>query len=228
MGAVTIQADGSLLLLRDKGNVACLRNGEIRTIIQEIPGESAFNDAVADPEGRVFSGTCGPAKSGRVYRIDPDGSYRVVHENVECSNGLGFSNDLKRMYYTDSNDLAVYVFDYDRASGGIAGPRVFARTDANMKPDGLAVDSQDHVWSAHWNGGRVVRYTPEGTPVQEIKLPTRLITSLAFGGQNLDEFYVTSAGGDNKAENGSEAGSLFRITGLGVKGKPEFLSQIGM
>ena len=57
LGAITVQADGSLLLLRDNGNVVCLRDGEFQTIINEIPGESAFNDGIADPAGRVFSGT---------------------------------------------------------------------------------------------------------------------------------------------------------------------------
>ncbi len=228
LGAVTVQADGSLLLLRDHGNVVCLRNGELHTIIDEISGESAFNDGIADPEGRVFSGTCGTDKSGSLYRIDPDGAYRAVHENVGCSNGLGFSIDLKRMYYTDSNDFSIYVFDYDRAAGEIENPRVFVRTDPRVKPDGLTVDSEDHVWSAQWEGGCVMRYKPDGTLVQKIEIPTRLITSVMFGGPDLDELYVTSAGGDDKKKNGPEAGSLFRITGLGVKGRLEFLSRIGL
>ena len=40
------------------------------------------------------------------------------------------------------------------------------------------------------------------------------------------DIYVTTAGGHNKAENGPDAGALFRLN-LGIKGMPEFLSCIG-
>ena len=49
-----------------------------------------------------------------------------------------------------------------------------------------------------------------------------------FGGPDLDELYVTSAGGDNREKNGPDAGALFRVTGIGVTGKPEYLSRIGL
>ena len=71
-----------------------------------------------------------------------------------------------------------------------------------------------------------MRYSPDGKLAQKIELPTPFTTSVMFAGPELDELYVTSAGGDDKKKNGPEAGSLFRITGIGVKGRPEFLSRL--
>jgi L-arabinonolactonase len=75
--------------------------------------------------------------------------------------------------------------------------------------------------------------TPDGQIERRIGMPVRNVTSVMFGGDNLDEIYVTSMGridhpgGDNhdtfvveiKPQFG--AGSLFRITGLGIQGVPE-------
>ncbi|MHC4399621.1 MAG: SMP-30/gluconolactonase/LRE family protein, partial [Planctomycetota bacterium] len=60
IGGLTCQADGSLLLFRDRGTVEIFRDGEIvRTVLPKIPDEatSRFNDVIADPRGRVFCGT---------------------------------------------------------------------------------------------------------------------------------------------------------------------------
>lgn len=223
IGAVVVQEDDSLLLLRDHGNVVCLRDGQLETVIDEIPGENAFNDAIADPSGRVFSGTCAVGKPdcpgeyeryGKLYRIDPGGTWHAVHEGEICSNGLGFSLDSRRMYFTDSGKSAISVFDYETETGEIANPRIFATTESPAVPDGMTVDAEDHVWFAQWNGGCVVRYTPDGKLERRVELPAPKITSVMFGGTELDELYVTSVR------------ALFRVSDLGVRGRPEFLARI--
>ena len=71
----------------------------------EISEEKAsrFNDVIADPAGRVFCGTM-PQKGrlGVLYRLETDGSIHPILEGIGCSNGMGFTNDLQKMYYTDS------------------------------------------------------------------------------------------------------------------------------
>jgi sugar lactone lactonase YvrE len=90
-------------------------------------------------------------------------------------------------------------------------------------PDGLTVDSQGNVWSARWDGSCVVRHTPDGSPTLTIGLPTPNITSLAFGGEDLQDLYVTSAA-VGEPQNAS-AGALFRVR-LDTPGRPEFCSGI--
>jgi D-xylonolactonase len=229
---MTLQADGGLLLFRDQGRIDVLRDGQIvGTILDEIPDEreTRFNDVIADPEGRVFCGTMSTeARPGRLYRINLDGSYDLIYERIGCANGMGFTRDLKHMYFTDSTDHVIWICGYDRADGSLGARREFARTEPPVMPDGLTVDAEGNVWSAQWNGARVVCYSPDGRRRHEIELPTSRITSVAFGGPGLEELYVTSASeDDNAVAHNAAAGSLFRIKGCG-KGCPEFVSRIGL
>jgi solute:Na+ symporter, SSS family len=229
IAGITYQVDGSLLLFRDRGTVDVYRNGRIqKTLITEIPDEveTRFNDVIADPRGRVF---CGTLKSGdrlgRLYRLDPDGSYQIVLKGIGCSNGLGFTRDLKRMYYTDSTARTIWVFDYDVETGNLSNGQVFAKIEPPALPDGLTVDDEDNVWSAMWDGSCVVCYRPDGSIKAKVELPTEKITSVMFGGPEMSELYITSAGNDEASGNIGQAGDLFRIK-PGVRGRREFPSRI--
>lgn len=229
VGGFTIQADGALLLFMARGAVKTWRDGELTTLVRELPDElnSRFNDVIADPAGRVFCGTMSsPDHKGRLYLLDTDGSVRTILEDVGCSNGMGFTGDRKSFYHIDTPTRDVCVYGYDEATGAISGKRVFVHTpDEAGGPDGMTVDSEDHVWVAKWGGARLERYTPEGRLERTVELPAEKVSSLTFGGDDSSDIYVTTAGGDNKAENGAGAGALFRLR-CGVCGRPEFHSRI--
>jgi sugar lactone lactonase YvrE len=230
-GGFTIQEDGSLLLFSARGAVRNLKNGAVKTIIESIPGEenNRFNDVIADPKGRVFCGTMAfskESKSGSLYRLDLDGSLTKVIEHVGTSNGMGFSEDLKTFYHTDSPTRAICAFDYDVESGNISNRRVFNLLEEGYgSPDGMTLDAEGYIWSANWNGWRLVRYDPQGKVERTIQFPVKKVSSLVFGGEDYTDIYVTTAGGDNTAENGETAGALYRVN-VGIKGRPEYFSKI--
>lgn len=233
IGGFTVQADGALLLFMDKGAIAIWRDGKpLEYLVKEIPEERAagarFNDVRADPEGRVFCGTMATkSRPGRLYRLDTDGSLRVVQENVGVSNGIGFTGDLKRMYYTDTTPHDIYLYDYDRKTGNLSNRRVFVHTEGEGGPDGMTMDAEDHVWSARWDGWGIFRYSPQGKQVDYIRFPAKQVSSAILGGDDLSDMYVTTAGGHDKKANGPGAGALFRLR-PGVKGRPEFFSRVGL
>lgn len=234
IGGFTIQKDGSLLLFRDRGTIEILRDNRIvQTVLDTIPDEldTRFNDVIADPQGRVFCGTMSVTKKylerrGRLYRLDPNGSYRVVVDGIACANGMGFTNGCRQFYFTDSFDSVIYLFDYDQTTGDLSNQRIFVQEPGHVIPDGLTVDSNGDVWSARWDGACVVRYTPNGMIRDTIQLPSAKISSLTFGGDDLTQMYVTSAGGQDRQSNGPEAGALFRISGLDASGVREYFSNI--
>ena len=231
VGGYTIQSDGSLLLFMDRGSVAVWRDGKLKYLVNEMEGETdnRFNDVAADPAGRVFCGTMPTdTRSATLYRMDTDGSITTVLEGVGLSNGIGFSPDQKQMYYTDSLARKIYIFDYDIDSGDITNQRVFVETpDDGSIPDGMTVDAEGYVWGARWDGSSLYRYNPDGEQVVQIQFPAKKVSSVIFGGVDLTDMYVTTAGGGNKAEEGPGAGGLFRLN-VGIQGKPEFLSRVGL
>jgi len=230
VGGFTVQADGALLLFMAGGAIRIWRDGELTTVVDHIDGEedSRFNDVIADPRGRVFCGTMStPDHPGTLYRLDTDGTLTPLVRGVGTSNGMGFTPDRKCMYYTDSRPRTIYVYDYDADTGEIDNRRVFVQlTDDEIGvPDGMTVDASGYVWSARWDGGCLVRYTPDGIEERRVSFPARKVSSVTFGGEGYAEMYVTTAGGHNKAEEGEGAGGLFRLS-LGIQGVPEFLSHV--
>jgi sugar lactone lactonase YvrE len=230
IGGFTIQIDGALLLLMERGAIKVWREGIVKTIVEEIPEEreSRFNDVIADPWGRVFCGTMpSPNKLGSLYRLDTDGRLTRVLEGIRTSNGMGFTPDRRRMYYTDSRRLEIYLFDYDYYTGVLSNKRVFVRTaEGDGVPDGMTVDAEGYVWSARWDGSCLVRFAPDGSEVLRIPFPAKKVSSVTFGGPDYTDMYVTTAGGDKKATEGEGAGGLFRLR-LGIRGAPEFYSSVG-
>ncbi len=229
IGGFTLQADGSLLCFGAKGAVMSWRDGKMTTLIKEIPDEvnSRFNDVIADPEGRVFCGTM-PTKErlGRLYRLDPDGTFTKLLDGIGCSNGMGFTPDLKGMYYTDSTVRRIYLFDYDRVTGYLTNQRLFVKTpDDEGVPDGMTVDAEGFIWSARWDGSCLVRFSPIGKETMRIMFPAKKVSCVTFGGPDCTDMYVTTAGGQDKAANGPGAGALYHLN-LGIKGVPEFRSKI--
>jgi sugar lactone lactonase YvrE len=191
----------------------------------ERPG-NRFNDGKCDRRGRLFAGTMDNAEvecTGTLYRLDPDLSVHVMQTDVHLSNGLGWSPDDRTLYYTDSLRRTIWAYDYDLDTGAIANRRVFARVpdDAGV-PDGLCIDAQGGVWSAHWGGWRLTRYAPDGRIDRVVEMPVPQPSCPAFGGPDLDVLYVSSAAIEMTPADFTKApdgGGLFALD-VGVRGLP--------
>jgi D-xylonolactonase len=210
-------------------------------LASEAEGEECrLNDCLADPEGRVYSGSYhlnpdGTSSPSFLFRIDTDGSVHVADEGICFSNGLAFSPDCGTLYFTDIAARCVYAYDWRPRDGALSNRRVFVRIDrCEGMPDGLTVDADGFLWIAHWFGGCVTRYDPEGKRERKVELPATQISSLTFGGPDLDEIYVTTAALNNclmLAPEGYDpsrvfvGGPLYR-TRLGIQGKLKFRSQV--
>lgn len=183
-----------------------------------------FNDGRVDSRGRFWAGTLGEDDQNNLYRLDPDHSLHIMETGITISNGIGWSPDVRTMYYTDSPRRVIYAYDFDPDSGNLENRRDFVRVPLTGGfPDGLAVDQQGFVWSAHWDGWCLTRYDPDGRVEREIPLPVQRPTSCAFGGPELDQLFITSAWtGLSKKERREQplAGDMFFLP-AGVLGQPE-------
>lgn len=215
--------------------------GDPQCVVDQVDNEACrLNDCIADPQGRLIAGTCwyDPEKiyqRGKLICVDRDARARILDEGFHLSNGLGFSPDCRTLYFTDSAARTIYVYDYDVREGTVSNRRVFVQVpNSEGLPDGLTVDAEGFVWSAQWYGSCIVRYDPDGNLERRIETPAKQTASLAFGGPELMDIFITTAaksepmpimppGYDSRV--GFFGGPLYRIN-LGIPGKPEFKTQI--
>lgn len=225
VGFLAFRSSGDLFLgLKEGLAIWDFSTGEYHLTHQpEKDRENArFNDGKVGPGGRLWAGTLGEDDSSCLYRLDLDGSLKVMETGVKISNGLDWSPDRQVMYYTDSPRRLIYKYDYDLLSGSIGNRRVFVEVpEGEGFPDGLCVDSEGCIWSAHWDGWRVTRYSPAGKIERVIYLPVQRPTSCAFGGKDLNQLFITSAWtGLNEVDRREQplAGDLFKV-GTIIKGQ---------
>ena len=198
IGAFCFTKEGGFLLATGQGFLAW--DGlNTQPIWNPLPPRSnvRLNDGKVDPAGRFWAGSIDTEQSqAELYRLDPDGAQHTLLKNLGIANGLDWSPDRKTMYFTDSSQYTIFSFDYYLETGAIGNQRPFLqlpRTSAEIVPDGLCVDAEGCLWSAHWNGWQVVRYSPAGVPLLTIRLPAQRVTSCCFGGERGDLLFITTA-----------------------------------
>jgi sugar lactone lactonase YvrE len=238
VGALALRKERGLVLALDDGfyffDLAQGRLELIQLVDAEQP-RTRLNDGKCDRRGRFFAGGMDDKEELKIcglWRLDPDLTVTKVDEGIICSNGPCWSPDDKTFYFADTFQGEMWAYDYDIASGTPSNRRLFASfaKDAGVA-DGSTVDEEGCVWNAQLISGDLVRYAPDGSVERRIGMPVRNITSVMFGGDKLDELYVTSmarvkhpAVHDRFAKEVKPqflAGSLFRVTGLGIRGVPE-------
>jgi L-arabinonolactonase len=237
IGSMAIRkGGGALVSLRSGLHSFDFKTGKVDLIANPEEGleNIRLNDGKVDRQGRFIVGSYdetmfGPAPAptprGALYRLDTDLKLTKLETGIAVSNGPCWSPDGNIFYFADTWANTVWAYDYDAKTGTPSNKRDFAKGSGGGMPDGATVDSEGYFWNA-WNGaasghGDVRRYAPDGTLDRRIELPSLKVTSLAFGGPNLDILYVTSMNMTGFPEDRPEDGGLFAITGLGVRGVPE-------
>lgn len=189
------------------------------------PDGTRFNDGRCDPAGRFWAGTLaydGTPGIASLYRFDPSGTVTEVLRDVTISNGLAWSRSGDTMYYVDTGRGTLDQMSFGCESGAVADRRTLVAVPASEGlPDGLAIDSDGYLWLALWDGGCVRRYSSSGELDRIVRLPVDRVTSMAFGGPDLAELFITTARDGLTTEQRAEqplAGAVFRhrpgVTGL--------------
>ena len=194
----------------------------------ENDDDMGFNDATADRQGRLlvnsFRYSQLDAADGSIYSLEPDLSFRKIDTGLKLPNGMGFSPDGKKLYVAEMFNGVLLAYDYDTRTGDISNRQIFAEIPSEKGfPDGLIVDAEGYVWTGHWGGWQVTRFSPNGDIDQEIKIPVEIASCMGFGGKDLNELFITTAWkslSEEQRKEQPEAGDLFKIK-LDIKGIPE-------
>jgi sugar lactone lactonase YvrE len=234
------EAIGSLALRRDGGAVVALASGfhflDFNTGDTQLIAKTAadkphtrLNDGKVDARGRFMVGSMDTrpgGADGALYRLDPDLSLHRLESGFAISNGPCWSPDGTIFYFSDTFSGEIWAYNYDLATGSIANRRTFTKEaiTPGIATDGSTVDAEGFLWNAQVFASKLCRYAPDGRLDRVIEMPVRKVTSVNFGGPELDILYVTSMTKPpmpHMPGDGVLRGSLFAISGLGVKGLPE-------
>lgn len=215
-----LPAEGGLLLCGLKDGLysfdPATRSFEKRMTVPGEPATNRLNDACTDPWGRVWFGSMDDAEgdaSGRFYVYDRGTILPAGPSGITITNGPAVSEQGDRIYFTDTT--AQTIFTAPLSKDGVGEARLFTRTADHFPdayPDGPVVDADGYVWTGLYLGSRVARYSPDGILVDQIEMPARDITKMAFGGAELRTAYVTSATKNMDVADMAaypQAGSLF-------------------
>ena len=231
VNAFTFQTDGSLLLFGEHTRVSSARDGEVRTIIDGLPGEEEhrFNDVLADPVGRVICGTApGGSQEAALYSIALDATVTKLIGGLSQPVGMGFTPGDDGLYVAEMRGKRITLFDYDIATGSLTNGRPYLDpSNTEGSPDGITVDAEGYVWVVLSRDWAVARFDPSGSLVQRIDLPARKVTGLTFGGDDLETMFITSSSRVSVPgeEVGPEGGALFAVS-PGVGGRLDHRSAI--
>jgi sugar lactone lactonase YvrE len=188
---------------------------------QHLP-DSRMNDAAVDRTGSIWAGTMDDrerAPTGCLYRLDAAGRCTRQDSGYVVSNGPTFSPEHDVLYHTDTTRRVIYRFALG-ADGTLGKRETFVVFPEEWGwPDGMATDVEGGIWVAHWGGGRLSRFLPDGRLDRVIDMPVAQVTSCCFGGPTLERMFVTTAsiGRDDEPL----AGCLFEAE-PGVSGAPTY------
>lgn len=196
------------------------QDGKVENLVDMSNSFKSFqrcNDAKCDIKGRLWFGSSSNDESvgfgGDFYRLDK-GEVTKVIPDTGISNGMAWSADGTKLYWADSPEHAVFVFDYDMEEGRISNRRVLCEINDGV-PDGLCIDAEDNLWIAIWGGRRVEhRNGITGEIIGKIEVDANNVTCCCFGGSNMDELFITTSG---DGQDGEGDGCIYKCN-LGIKG----------
>lgn len=217
IGAIGLTKDNDKILICSKYGL-CMGDfgtGKINYFLKYPHSEKQArrlrsNDGIVDPWGNLWIGVMtdfpitdaegGVAQEGFLYRIDAANlSIQVMEKDTFISNGLAFSNDGTKFYWTDLLTFTVWQYDYDHRTNTLSNKRplinmkqVFPE-ESSPEPDGLSLASDGHFFQAVFSTSTVVEYNDAGEVLDKIKLPAKRVTCTALGGPDDETLFVTTA-----------------------------------
>lgn len=208
---------GLAFVHKDSGRIRMLHHPEVH-----LPG-NRFNDGKCDPAGRFWVGTMALTETpgaGSLYMIDKNLAHTKKIGGVTISNGMAWTDDHQTFYYIDTPTYEVVAYRYHLSTGEITERSVVIKIPKEDGfPDGMTIDAEGMLWIAHWDGWQVTRWDPRtGEKLSHIAMPVARVTSCTFGGEHLQDLYITSAKvglSEKQLEEQPLAGGLFVLKKCG-------------
>ncbi|MEO1056141.1 MAG: SMP-30/gluconolactonase/LRE family protein [Actinomycetota bacterium] len=227
-GGVLIATNGAPVVYAPDGlRLLDIDTGDTRPLVPVEANDTGTrgNDITVDSQGNAWAGTMAydkRARAAHLYRIRAGEAHSVV-DGLTISNGPAIDEERGLLYLADTALGIIDRFDLDVDQGLLSNRHRFLDVSAHAWwPDGMTIDTDGGLWVALGNAGEVHRYEPSGDCSHRIALPTTHPTSVAFGGADGGDLYITTSWFDvPEADRPNEplAGALFvfrpGVTGAG-------------
>lgn len=213
--ALTNEVDKILIALESGLYLYDINTFEKNFLVQpELKDNYRYNDGCVDKKGRWIIGSMNNINNGDDATLQPDASLYLVNkneskvllDNVTISNGIVFKENY--MYYIDSVLNNIRLFEYSDNSMKLV-KEVYKILDGTTI-DGMTMGKSGYLYIANWGGGKVLILDPEsGKIVDELHLPCKNVSSCTFGGENMNELFITTSSIGDK--DNKDAGCFYKI-----------------
>ncbi len=227
IGAFVIDSDHNLILLTEIGLIKAEYIGESfqldwdSLIPVELKADERFNDAIVDCKGRILAGSKRESNTdGKLFCFETGKPHKILLEKLSISNGMGFTQDNKTFFHTDSGPRVVTAYTYNAKDASITNPVLLYHPLDNAICDGMTVDKNDTIWTCCWGEGKILQLDLQGNSMMSIDIPAIQCSSLCFGGEDFGKMFATSAT-IGLHEHSLMDGKCY-IIDIGVQGRPEY------
>jgi sugar lactone lactonase YvrE len=190
--------------------------------------EVRYNDCGVDADGALWIGSMGnnmfdgakrqvPPGKGQLVRLTADGHLVTILVGIGVANTVAWSPQETRFYSADTLTNRLMSYTYERGTADLHDPQPLLEHFPRGRPDGSAIDEEGSIWNCRYDGGCILRISPSGVVQEVIEMPAQNVTSCAFGDDDLQTLYVTTAVSEQRPT--PVDGGLFAIR-TNVKGKP--------
>lgn len=226
VGSIAVRERGGLILAMDQGFYAFEpQTGEAEAIAMPLAGRQGLrlNDGKVDPFGSFVAGGMNidyrQSENCPMFRLSPQLEVAEILDGFDCFNGPCFNEAGDLLYVTGRNEGVVEVFDY----GPSQTPRNGRALLEDCNPDGATVDAEGFIWSAQWDDECLLRIAPDGRVDTRLEIPGQIVSSVMFGGAELDQIFVTTVGNEvhGAVPSGELPGRLLVIENSGFRGRAE-------
>ncbi len=159
------------------------------------------NDMVVDADGRAYVGNFGfdlqaneKPRGTTLVMVAPDGSARIVAEELMFPNGAVITPDGKALIVGETFGRCLTAFDIS-ADGSLKNRRVWADLGKSL-PDGICLDAENSIWVACPTSSEVIRVKQGGEVTERIKVETDAFACMLGGPDGHTLFVATAANSD--------------------------------
>jgi sugar lactone lactonase YvrE len=199
--------DGQLLIVSMIDRSILRYDGESLHLHADLSDLAGYhcNDMVVDTQGRAYVGNFGfdlhggakPTAAALVC-VEPDGSPRVVAEDLMFPNGAIITPDGGTLIVAETFGARLSAFDID-GNGDLSNRRIWAELPKGAVPDGICLDSAGGIWSASPSTCECVRQDEGGEITHRVEVDQGAFACM-LGGNDGRTLFVLTADSSDPAE----------------------------